>query len=249
MNMLKVEKLGWAAYVTGGHAGRREVGRRQRPDEGHDHVDRPDEPGLVHLQPALADHAVPDGVGHLGDRSEGRQRGMRNGVLRDGGRDDRQEEHEGHAGLRGREVLRGRVRVSLEAVRLRSEEPQGAEQLAQDLRDEPALAGRRRPVAPDPVRLGRERDDGAQPEVLGPGEAEDRQVRPVAVHLERGGVQRARRRQDRRRLSARTRISTVAREEPARQPGKNHPRLVEASTSTRGTRGASTTSPKLQLDW
>ena len=37
------------------------------------------------------------------------------------------------------------------------EEPQGAEQLAQDVRDESALAGRRRPVAPHPVRLGGQR--------------------------------------------------------------------------------------------
>ena len=36
------------------------------PDEGHDHAHGPDQPGLVHLQPALADHAVPDGVGHRG---------------------------------------------------------------------------------------------------------------------------------------------------------------------------------------
>ena len=43
--------------------------------------------------------------------------------------------------------------VPLEAIRLRSEEPQGAEQLAQDLCDEPALAGRRRPVAPHAIRL------------------------------------------------------------------------------------------------
>ena len=39
--------------------------------------------------------------------------------------EDRQEELQGHTGLRSREVLRDGVRVPLEAIRLRSEEPQG----------------------------------------------------------------------------------------------------------------------------
>ena len=112
MNMLKVEYLGWAAYALGRDARRREVGRRQEPDEGHDHAHRPDQPVLVHLQRALADHAVPDGVGHLGNRPEARERGLRDRVLcsREDG-----EEHEGHgrhAGLRRRQVVPRRVRLS-----------------------------------------------------------------------------------------------------------------------------------------
>ena len=44
-----------------------------------------------------------------------------------------------------RQVVRGRVRVPVARVRVRPEEPEGGEELAEDIRDEPDLAGRRRP--------------------------------------------------------------------------------------------------------
>jgi len=75
-------------------------------------------------------------------------------------------------------------------------QPEGLEQRLRHLCDEQALAGRRRTVAPDFVQRRGRRDDEAEPEVLGPGEADAVGLRRAALHLDDDGVQRAVKRDD-----------------------------------------------------
>ena len=134
MNMLKVEKLGWAAYSPGGMPDDVKSVVANSPTKVTITLTGPTNPywftynELSQITPFPMAWDITATGQKAGSEACGTAPYAAVVV------EDRQEELDGHTGLRRREVVRGRVRVPVEAVRLRPDEPEGAEQLAEDLR-------------------------------------------------------------------------------------------------------------------
>ena len=226
MNMLKVEYLGWAAYAPGGMPDDVKSVVANSPTKVTITLTGPTNPYWFTYNELSQITPFPMAWDIAATGQEVRERGLRNRDVRVGDDEEEREGHRRHAGLRGGEVVRSRLLLPLEGVRLRPGEPEGAEQLAEDVRDEPALAGRRRPVAPDLVQLVGLRRDGPEQDLLGPGQAEARLVRR-SCRSPRAPPSSTRS------SAARSPSATCPSEDitsPAKSPlvpGKNNPRLVE----------------------
>ena len=225
----------------GRDARRREVGHRPEPDEGRDQADGPRQPVLVHVQRALADHAVPDGLEHRCHRSEGRQPGVWQVALcaRSSSRPTRRTRRSRRS-RRPRSRVRPCGRTCRGSPASTPKNPKAPNNSLKTYATNPLWQ-----VVDGPWHLTQFDTSGyigdeAEPALLGPGQAEARLVRRAAVHVGRRRVQRARRRQDQRRLPA-----AGGRHGPGEEPDSSPARTTRASrtsSSTRGTRGASPTS-------
>ena len=181
MNFMKLEKDTWAGYVPGTIPD--DVASISTPNanDGRLQPHRVGEPVLVGVQRAQPDHAAADGMGCDFAVPEGRRGVLWQGVLWLGRRqvdEDRDRPRQLH-----REELRQRLRLPVQGSRLRPVQPEGLEQRLRHLRDEQAVAGRRRTVAPHVVQRFGPGHDEAEPLVLRPGEADVVGLHRAALHL------------------------------------------------------------------
>ena len=207
MNMMKVEKLNWAGYAAG-----------TIPD---DVASVDGEREHAHVQ---AEHEPRTRTGTRTTSSRRSRRCRWRGTSRRrarspqlcgtasyaGGDDfdqDHVEGHDGHAGLRRGEVVRSRLRLP---------RPGEAKKACSSYDVEPALGSRRRPVQAPHFDTTGNVTFVPNKTYSGPVKPKLDEVRRAAVHLGRRRVQRARRRQGRRRLSSRRRTSRRTRRRPAR---------------------------------
>ena len=152
--------------------------------------------------------------------------------------EDDVEGHDRDAGLRGGEVVRGRLHVPLDGSRRRSSRATTTHDPLWQVVDGPWHADARSTRRATSTMVPNKTYSGPVKPKL------DKFVE-LPFTVGRGRVQRARRRQGRRRLPARAGHHVDRDDERAvrLKPGANNPRLSGTTTSTRGTRGGSTTSP------
>ena len=210
MNMLHAEKANWAAYAPGGaHPRQRHRRHRRQPHPADVPAHRAVQPALVHLQPALPDHAPARRLGQdLGQGAPPARAAAPSGLYGTADAD-----------------VRRRLHLPVQPGRLRPGQPRRANNALSTYATNPLWQ-----VVDGPWHLthfdaDRQRDLRPQPELLGPGEADDQDVRRAAVHLGPGRVQRPGRRPGERRATSRRKTS---RPRPATrvQAGPNNPHLA-----------------------
>ena len=172
--------------TPGDDARRPQVGHRDRSEHARVHDDRTGEPLWFTYNELSQITPLPMAWDVSKSGAEGRQRGVREGQLCLGDARRRQVEvgDDVRAGLGGSAKSCAAVWTYLsQRVGLRPGQPEGAEQLAEHLRHEPALAGRRRPVASERVRSsGGTATMVPNKSYSGPVKPHARQVHRAAVH-------------------------------------------------------------------